>query len=73
MPNPFSPNPSNARHWENVSDKLKQLIKEIKELRDDIPSDVGLNVRIDNDGFSVSLDGFETEEDRNWNSSSQYC
>ena len=72
MPNPFSPNPSNARYWEEASDKLKELIREVRSLEKRIPEDVGLRVRIDSDGFSISLDSFEVE-DANWNNSSKYC
>lgn len=68
MANPFSPNPENAQKWEDAARKLRELIREIRELNDEIPSDVGLNVRIDSDGFSVSLNGFE-EKDYNWYSS----
>ena len=70
MPNPFSPNPKNAKLWEEVSDKLKMWVKEVQSLEENTPSEVGLRIRIDSDGFSISLEGFETENS-NWNSSTK--
>lgn len=70
MPNPFSPNPKNAKLWEEISDQLKIWVKEVRSLEDHTPADVGLHIRIDSDGFSISLEGFETENS-NWNSSTK--